>query len=200
METIIKSGYEKILKLFYNEKSAGIHLRDIARRTKLNENSASRFLNDLENKKLLNSKKEANLKKYYLIKNDIIYSIFSHFDIIKFNNIKSIRKNAILYFLNKLEEKPIICIIFGSMAKNIYNESSDIDLLLIVNRKINTNEAEKYADSQTAIKISPIQINYNDFKEELKLKKDNVIQSVINTGYPLTNHIEYYRTVYDEGI
>lgn len=200
METIIKLGYEKILKLFYENKSAKIHLRDIARKTKLNENSASRFLNMLEKQKILHAVKEANLKKYSLMNNDIVYSVIGYFDIIRFNALPSIRKNAALYFLEKLGEKPIICLIFGSTTKNTYNNSSDIDLLLITNRKIDTKKAENYADSQTAIKINSMQIIYNDFKEELKLKNDKVIQSAINTGYPLTNHIVYYRMVYNEGI
>ena len=49
MKTILKEGYEKILRLFYSQKDARIHLREIARRTKLNENSVFRFLKQLEN-------------------------------------------------------------------------------------------------------------------------------------------------------
>ena len=48
MESPHNSGHSKILQLFYDNKKAGIHLRDIARKTKLNENSATRFLKQLE--------------------------------------------------------------------------------------------------------------------------------------------------------
>ena len=200
METVLKPSYEKIVSLFYKDKSAKIHLRAIARRAKLNENSASRFLKKLVKDKVLASKKDGNLKKYELMNNDVIYSIFTHFDILKLNELPSIRRNAILYFLNKLKEKPIIAVLFGSTAKNIYKEESDIDLLLIVNKRIDTKEAEKYADSQTAIRISVFQISMNEFIQELKLKNDKVIQSTINTGYPVTNHIEYYRMMNNERI
>ncbi len=200
MKTLLKPGYEKILHLFYRDKYAKIHLRGIARKTKLNENSASRFLNKLAKDKILISKKDGNLKKYELLKNDLIYSVFTHFDILKLNELPSIRKNAILYFINKLKHKPIIVVLFGSTAKNIYREESDIDLLLIVNKKIDTKEAEKYADSQTAIKISVFQIPINEFIEELKLKNDKVVQSAIDTGYPVTNHIEYYRMIDNERV
>jgi len=200
MKTIIKSGYAKILKLFYNQKSAKIHLRDLARKTNLNENSVSRFLKTLEQEKILISKRDANQKKYEIVKNDLIYSIFSHFDILRFNQLPLLRKNALLHFLDKLEEKPLVAFLFGSTAKETFTERSDLDLLLIVNEKIPTKKAEDYVDAQTAIKISSIQISLNEFKKELKLKEDYVIQSAINTGYPLTNHIEYYRTIYNERI
>ena len=200
MTTILREGYEKILAIFYTDKTAKIHLRDIARKTKLNENSASRFLNKLEKEKILVSKKDGNLKKYELTKNDITHSAMTHFDIARFSSLPSIRKNAVLYFLNELKEKPIIVILFGSTAKNTFTEKSDIDLLLIVNKKISTKKAEDYADSQTAIRISCIQIELNDLKQELKLKQDKVIQSALKTGYPITNHIEYYRITQDERI
>ena len=200
MKTILKQGYWKIISLFYDDKSASIHLRDIARKTKLNENSASIFLKKLENEKILFSKKDGNLKKYGIVKDDLIYSIFTQMDIIKLNSLPNIRKKAILYFLDKLKEKAIIAVLFGSTAKLTYRNDSDIDLLLIVNKKIDTNFAEKYADSQTAININSIQIELDEFKKELKLKEDKVIQSAINIGYPVTNHIGYYREVYDERI
>src|SRR3989344_1718418 len=199
METILKEGYEKILSIFYNDKSAK-HLRDISRKTALNENSASRFLNALEKEKILSSKRDGNLKKYALVNNDLVYSILTYFDIARFNRLPSIRKNAVLYFLQTLKEKPVMVILFGSTAKNTYSERSDIDLLLIVNKKISTKEAEAYSDSQTAMQINCIQININELEEELKLKRDKVIQSALKTGYPITNQIEFYRGIYHEGI
>ena len=195
MKTILKEGYQKIIALFYRNKSAQIHLREIARKTKLNENSAFRFLKELEDSQFLISRKDANLKKYELRKNDTVYSILAYLDTIKFNNLPNLRKNAIIYFLQHLQEKPIMAFLFGSTAKETYSERSDIDLMLIVNKKINTKEAESYADAQTAIRISCFQIIMEEFKEELKLKQDHVIQAAIDTGYPLTNHIEYYKMV-----
>ncbi|MDO8656030.1 MAG: nucleotidyltransferase domain-containing protein [Nanoarchaeota archaeon] len=195
MKTILKEGYQKIITLFYNDKYAQIHLREIARKTKLNENSAFRFLKELEDSQFLIARKDANLKKYELRKNDTVYSILAYLDTIKFNNLPNLRKNAIIYFLQHLKEKPIIAFLFGSTAKETYSEQSDIDLVLIVNKKINTKEAESYTDAQTAIRISCFQIIMGEFKEELKLKKDHVIQAAIDTGYPLTNHIEYYKMV-----
>ena len=200
MTTIFKKGHERILQLFYKDKSAMIHLRAIARKTGLNENSASRFLNQLEKSHILEARKDGNLKKYSLRKNDTVFAVLAYFDVQKLHALPAIRKNAIHYFLESLREKPIIALVFGSTAKNTYSTRSDIDILLIVNKKLETKEAESYADSQTALKISPIQISYREFEEELKLKNDYVVQSAVHTGFPVSNHITYYGVLYHGSI
>lgn len=197
MKNLLNSGHSKILQLFYDNKNAGIHLRDIARKTKLNENSATRFLKQLEEEGALISRKDGNLKKYYinLKKLNKIGYIFTSFDIDRFNKLPSLRKRAIECYLNDLEEKPIIAFLFGSSAKRTFRNDSDIDLLLIVNKKIDDEKAKKYADSQSGLKIQSFQIDYKSFLKELKLKEDRVIQSALNTGYPILNQIQFYEAV-----
>lgn len=195
MTTLLRQGYEKILRIFYADRNARIHLREIARRAGLNENSASRFLKGLEKERILTPEKDGNLKKYSINKESKTYSILTLFDIEKYNKLPSIRRNAINTFMQELKEKPVINLLFGSTAKETYKESSDIDLLLITNNKISTNKAEEATEAQTGIKINTLQINYNEFIREVKIKEDKVIQSAINTGYPLTNHVLYYGEV-----
>src|SRR3989344_388520 len=104
MQNILKEGYWKILELFYKGKDKKIHLRDIARQTKMNENSASRFLSSLEKQSILKSEKDGNLKKYFTRKNNIVYSVFALFDIEKFNKLPLLRRNAEEYFFKELKE------------------------------------------------------------------------------------------------
>jgi len=200
MITILKSGYWKIMQLFYKVKSAKLHLREIARQTKLHEPSVTRFLNALEKEQILKSEKDANLKKYSLKQSKMGYLVFESFDIERFEKLPSIRKNAIKTFLDKLSEKPVFAILFGSTAKGTYKEDSDIDILIITNKKISTKEAEKETDALTAIRISTFQITYKDFLIELKMKEDKVVQSAVQSGYPLLNHIQYYEALYNERI
>jgi DNA-binding Lrp family transcriptional regulator len=198
MQKILKKGYWKILELFYNGKDKKIHLRDIARQTKMNENSASRFLIALEKEGILKSEKEGNMKKYSIRKNNITYSILTLFDIERFNKLPLLRKNAIGYFFKELKEKPIVLFLFGSTAKETFTNKSDIDLLMVVNKKINVEEAKRSAEAQTGIRISCFQIEYKDFLRELKTQEDKVIGSAIMTGYPLTNHIKFYEEYYGD--
>ncbi|MEA3414323.1 MAG: nucleotidyltransferase domain-containing protein [Nanoarchaeota archaeon] len=198
METIMNKGIKNILNLFYNNQNEKFHLREISRKTNLNENSVTRFLNKLEKAKLIKSKKRANLKEYSISKNKKLYSIFNLFDLEKYNSLPMERKQAIEYFIKKLENQPLITLLFGSTAKNNFREDSDIDLLLITNGKINLKKAKDFSESQTGIKISSFQISFEEFKEELKLKKDKVIQSAIETGYPIENSIKFYSEVLNE--
>ncbi|MBD3361429.1 hypothetical protein GF358_01425 [Candidatus Woesearchaeota archaeon] len=195
MATILKEGYAKIMRLFYTALDTGIHLREIARKAKLNENSATRFLQQMEKQAIISSKKEGNLKKYQIQKNKKTFLIFSLFSIEKYEHLPELTKKAIHTFLENLEKKPIITILFGSTAKENYTASSDIDLLLIVNTKINTEKAENYSEAQTSKKINTVQIRYPAFIQEIKTKNDKLIQSAINTGYPLTNPILYYEEI-----
>jgi predicted nucleotidyltransferase len=200
MTTILKRGIKAILSLFYNNHNTSIHLREISRQTKLEGQSIVRYLNSLEKEKILFSKKEGNQKKYNLRNNDIVYSLLSLFDIEKYNKLPFIKKQAIEYFLNNIDEQPIIAFLFGSTAKGTYRNDSDIDILLIVNKKINTSNGGKIAQAQTNQIINDFQINYKNFIDELKLKNDKVIQAAIETGFPLTNHIIYYRCIKNEEI
>ena len=191
MKAVFKEGIWKILKLFYENPGTSIHLREIARRTKLNENSVSRFLNVLDKEQLITSAFEGNLRKLSL-KTSKIPLIFPIFDREKYEKLPTIRRNAMHHFFEKLPKKPIMIVLLGSTAKGTYTAHSDIDLLLITNSKIRTENARDYAESQTGIRISDLQICLDDFKNELKLKKDAVIQSAIKTGYPVFNGQYYY--------
>ncbi len=198
MKTIISLAYEKILSLFYSEKSAEVHLREICRKAQLNENSAFIYLTRLEKEGFLKVRRDGNLKKYSIRKNDPAFAVFTWYDLQKFNRLPSMRRAAITYFLEKLTDKPVIAFLFGSTAKNTFSEHSDVDLLLVVNRRIETKQAQGYTDSQTAIKIKPLQITYGELEKELKLKEDKVIKSALHTGYPLTNHLTYYHLILGE--
>ena len=200
MITILKSGYGKIMHLFYKNKTVKLHLREIARQTTLHEPSVTRFLHALEKEQILQSEKDGNLKKYSVKQSKRSYLIFASFDIERFEKLPNIRKNAIQTYLDHLPEQPVFAILFGSTAKETYKEDSDIDILIITNNKISAEEAEKEVDALTAMKVSTFHMTYKDFIKDLKMKEDKVAQSAIQSGYPLLNHIHYYGALYNERI
>ncbi len=200
MLNIIPSGYKKILKLFYENKNSSFYLREISKKTGLNENSTYRFLKKLEEEKILKSKKEGNLKLFFLNKNEKVYLINSFFDIERFEKLPSIRKKAINSYIEKLPKMPVFIILFGSTAKNTFKKNSDIDILIVTDKRIKTEKAEYYVDAKFGIKPNTFQISYKNFFKELKLKEDKIVQTAIKTGYPLINHLFYYKVIENESL
>lgn len=200
MTTLIKSGIYSILNVFYNNHNAKVHLRELSRQTNLHGQSIMRYLRNLEQENVLKFEIEGNMKKYSLKNNHQVYSLLTLFDIQRFEKLPFIKKQAINHFLSELKEKPIILFLFGSTSKGTYKDDSDIDILMIVNKKIDSSKVKRYVDSQTAQIVNDFQITFNDFKKELKLKEDMVIQSALESGYPLTNHVLFYRCVNNEEV
>jgi predicted nucleotidyltransferase len=153
-------------------------------------------LNALEKDSILKSEKDGNQKKYSLRFNQKVFAILELFDLEKYAALPSIRKNALQYFLDHLQEKPLIAFVFGSTAKGGFKEDSDIDILLITNAKINTQKAENHAQALTGIRVSIFQMTLQSFSKEIKLKEDPVIQSAIASGYPILNNRYYYEVLY----
>jgi len=200
MTTVLKPGVYKILKEFYVGKNNKIHLREMARKTGMHGQSIYRYLNELEKKKILKSEKDGNLKKYMLRHNQEVYALLALFDVEKVEKLPLMRKSAIMTYINSLPSPPVFAVVFGSTAKESYTENSDIDILLITYKKIDTKNAEKEADALNGIKISTFQITYEEFKKELKLKQDKVVQSALESGYPLLNHLYYYWVLKNERV
>ena len=198
MNTILKSGYWKIIKLFYENKNQGIHLREISRKTGIYVPSVSKFLKKLEDENILKAEKDGNLKKYYAKNNSNTNTMFQLFDIEKYEKLLSIRKTAITRFLENMDEKPVFVLLFGSTAKGNHKEESDIDILIVLNRQINLEKAEKETEAITGLRINSFRITYEKFTKELKLKEDNVVQAAITTGFPLMNHLMYYELTRNE--
>ena len=200
MTTILRVGIENILQVFHNEKTSRLHIRELSRRTGLYGQSITRYLKELEKERILKAEKDGNQKKYSLQNNKKTYALLAILDIKKYEKLELIKKQAIKTYFEALPEKPVFSLLFGSTAKETHKESSDIDLLIITNNKINTKKAESEANSLTAQKISTFQITFKEFTKEIRMKEDKVVQSAIATGYPLTNQISYYEALSNEKI
>ncbi|MBS3160043.1 nucleotidyltransferase domain-containing protein [Candidatus Woesearchaeota archaeon] len=188
-------GKEKILECFYINRSKELYFSEILRETKLTQNTTLKHLKNLqENNLVISTKKIGNT--FYKInpKNPQIYSIFSYFDFKKLNKLPSERKRAIIEFLEKLENKPLIVLVFGSTAKGTFGKESDIDLLLIYNKKESENkELKKEIEATTGTNIQTFIIDFDYFKEQLLKQEDNMIIHAIKTGFIISGHYIFYK-------
>jgi|SRR3989344_611042 len=188
-------GKEKILECFYKNRSKSIYFSEILRDTKLTPNTTLKHLKNLQDSNLITSIKKIGNTFYRInLKNPQIYSVFSYFDYKKFNNLPLERKRAIDELLEKLPVRPLIALIFGSTAKGTFRKESDIDLLLIYNKKeLDEQKLKKDIEATTGVKIQTFIIDFDYFKEQITKEEDNVIVHAIKTGFPITGNDNFYK-------
>lgn len=196
-KNILSKGKEKILECFYINRNKELYFSEILRATKLTQNTTLRHLRSLEmNKLIISTKKIGNT--FYKInnKNPIIYAIYSHFDYKKLNHLPSARERAIIEFVDKIKIKPIIILVFGSTAKKSYTPESDIDILLVFNKKeLKSNKVKHDIEATTGYNIQEFVISYEYFKDQILRQDDSVISHAIKTGFVILGHYYFYKEV-----
>ena len=195
--SLFGKGKEKILECFYRNRQRELYFSEILRETNLTQNTTLKHLANLHKMNLIISTKKIG-NTFYKInpKNFLIYAIFSYFDYKRFNEFPSERKRAINELLDKLKSKPLIALIFGSTAKGTFGKKSDIDTLLIYNKKETENsKLKKDIEAITGIKIQAFIIDFDYFREQILKEEDKVITHAIKTGFPITGNDKFYKQV-----
>ena len=161
---------KKVLYYFIEYPEDRIHLRDIARKLNISSSTAKLALEDLKKKELILEEKIANLRMFK-----------SNRESIKFKEIKKlINLEEINSLIQNIKGKTniISLVLFGSYAKGTNTEKSDIDLLLISNKKIHIET--KLHDKEINL------LQYKPYEWKEKIKKDIPFhKEVIETGIVL---------------
>ena len=190
----MNNGKEKILETLYKNKLKKLYFSEILRETNLTPNTTLKHLNNLNN--LIKTKKTKAHTFYKLNPcNPQIYSILSYFDYKRLNSLEPTRKRAIIEFLNNLKTIPIITLVFGSTAKKTYTKKSDIDILIVYNKKENINKIKHKIEAITGISIQSFIIDFNYFKEQILINEDKVITHAIKTGFVVQGHYMFYKEI-----
>jgi len=172
----------------------GIHLRELSRLVKTGLPNAKRFIDILEKEKVIRKQKEANLLKIYLRESQTTIAYLKQTNNEKFILLPIKTQNAITEFLNELEIKPLIALIFGSYAKGDYNKESDIDFLLVFQKLENAREIEDTArriSMRTGTKISPVYLGYKNFEKNF-LDKNHDFSKEIRQDVIIIFGVEIY--------
>ena len=194
METIFRKGIFKILKVFYDNDNLKVHLRELARRTNLNENSISRFLNELVNSKILISVKEDAVRKFY-ISTKFSKIIFSIFDFEKFEKLSFNRKKSVKDYISQLKVKPSCLILFGSSAKGQIGRDSDLDLLEISESKFKVANLLSDIEAERGIRLQVTRLSLEKFNKAV-VDQDSVILSAVKSGFPVFGKEFFYEVIY----
>lgn len=180
----------QIIEEFLKDFKMGLTGSFISKKKKLNQKTVSSYLNLLEKEHILKSKIEGKNKLFFLNLNNM--EIVKNF-IIATEHLRTIeffKKNILVKEVSEKIKKHIKgeAVIFGSYAKGIEKEDSDLDILIV--GKCNETEIEKISDIfklQISLKIYP------------KIKKDILIQEVLKNHIIIKNAELFVEGIIDEG-
>jgi len=188
----------KIIAELENEFN-GIHLRKISRLVNSGLPNVKRFLEILEKEKVVSKEKEANLIKFALKEGQRTLSYLKQVNTDKFFGLPVKVQNSISDFLDEIEDKPLIALIFGSYAKKNYTKESDIDILLVFQKIENQQKIENTAkriSMRTNTKINPVYIEYKNFKDNFLNKEHNFSKEIRNRIIVLLGIENYYQLLW----
>ncbi len=188
---IFQKSYFKILELIYN--NPGIILSNLINKAKISVDTAKNRLNILLSLNIIIEErigggKKALLKRYYSnLSSEEGKNIFSLVELKKKNEFFG--KNQMLrgpfsQLAREIGDKVEIILIFGSFANYSQTKDSDLDILLLTDKKINKDQIKKSIERSFITfnhEISPRLDNIKNFR-----KNNAVYQTIKN------NHVVVY--------
>ncbi len=175
-------------------KHEGMHLRGLSRAINSGLPNIKRFVDILEKEKVVKKRKDANLLKISLRAGQKTIAYLKQINSEKFILLPIKIQNATTDFLNELEIKPLLAVIFGSIAKGNYTKDSDIDVLLVFQKLENAREIENTAkriSMRTGTKISPVYLEYKNFEKNF-LDKNHDFSKEIRQEVIILLGVEFY--------
>ncbi|HLC87229.1 MAG TPA: nucleotidyltransferase domain-containing protein [Candidatus Nanoarchaeia archaeon] len=170
---------DKLLKFFINEPEREFYVRELAKILKKSPTTISKFLKRYESKKILISKRKLN---HLFFKADANSKKFKQ---LKLNyNLSLINESGIIDFLEDFFNYPEAIVLFGSFAKAENNKNSDIDLLVISQKKQEPSleKFEKKLGYNIQLFIHSKE-ELNRLKKENKQLFNNWINGIVIYGY-----------------
>ncbi|MFH1828402.1 MAG: nucleotidyltransferase domain-containing protein [Nanoarchaeota archaeon] len=185
---ISKIAFEIIELLLKEMKEC--YLREIAKKTDNSTSSISRQLKILKNSKILIERKSGKELMYSLnFKNNTTLKLCELVEVQRLE--KFYRRNQEIKiiledFLDKIKSENLVNVtIFGSIAKEKYTKESDIDILIITNRKEDFAKEIRKIHAEHEINLSIINMTKKELEEKKSepLIKELVKNCLILFGY-----------------
>ena len=184
---------DKIYKAYFESKKNSLYFNEIKELSKLSDSSLTNTLNKLTQNSVLTQEKTKS-NTFYKIKDKKLFALkFSEIAIQKFNNLNIGVKNPLKNFLKDISKEIYTIVLFGSASRKEEQKESDIDLLIISNKKTNLANNKKEAEITSKHPISIFHVTIEQFMQN----KDDVIIQARKTGFPICKEQNFYEAILD---
>ena len=185
---------DKIYKSYLESRKNTLYFNEIKELSKLSDSSLTNTLNNLiKNNTLIQEKTKSNT--FYKINNKKLFALkFSEIAIQKFNELSIGIKVPLKNFLKNIPKDIYSIVLFGSSSRKEEQKKSDIDLLVIANKKLDLTSSKKEAEITSKHPVSLFQATIEQFTQN----KDDVIIQARKTGFPIHKEQNFYEVILDE--
>jgi predicted nucleotidyltransferase len=184
---------DKIYKAYFESKKSTLYFNEIKELSKLSDSSLTNTLNRLTKNNTL-TKEKTKSNTFYKIKDKKLFALkFSEIAIQQFNELNTGVKIPLRNFLKNIPKETYTIILFGSASRKEEQKESDIDLLIISNKKIDLTENKKEAEITSKHPLSIFQATISQFTEN----KDDIIIQARKTGFPIYKEQNFYEVMSD---
>ncbi len=176
MDKLFENNVYKILELFIEFPVKDFSVRGIARTLKLSHATVLKYISDLLKLNLIKKKKETLYPTFYANTESQKYKFYKR-NYFVFRLIDS----GLIGFIQK-QVLPSCIVLFGSGAKAVFTERSDIDIFVEAKESpLNLSKYEKLLGRKINLLFEP---DINDFSKELR---NNVVNGVVLYGFIKVN-------------
>lgn len=181
----------KIYKAYFQTRKNSLYFNEIKELTKLSDSSLSNTLRRLTKDNII-TKEITKSNTFYQIKNKKFFALkFSEIAIDQFEQLNLGVKSPLRNFLKNISPEIYTIILFGSASKKQEQKGSDIDLLIITNKKLDLTSHKKEAEITSKYPISLFQATINQFVQN----KDDVVIQARKTGFPIHKEQNFYEVM-----
>ncbi len=176
----IRNNWMIVLGLFLNEYKARFYLREITKLSGLSLKTTQNVLSVLEKNKILIGKTEGKNKYFSLnLENIDTKHYLLHAEIFKTEDF--LRRYAPLKSFLKMLSSNIPLVVFGSFSRLSAGKDSDIDLLMIADKK------DKIPEYLIPYSLHKIILSEKAFLKGLR-EKETLIMEIVKNHKVLNNH------------
>lgn len=188
MQAIASSSRLEVLRAFYDNPNEELHVSAVVRRVSLSYERVYSYLKEFEQLGILTARKKGNMRLYRVnLGNETTLKLFENIELQRRNYFA--RKNPelgsqITAFINdalkQVEDRTLMVILFGSVARGKFGKGSDIDILFvtpnIMPEEVKSVEKEviklgsEYS-SAYGREILPVIANLEDFRKGMRLRR-----------------------------
>lgn len=185
-------NHSKIIKVLLERQEEELNICKISKYSKIDYKNTYNIIKDLEKKGLVTVKSFGRTKRVMV--NKEIHPLIFEAEYDRRQDLFKRNKDFFVIYRRLSELNfPFIVLLFGSYAKGRATKHSDIDLLIICEKK-RERQIREVLDL-FPLRIHPTFTNFEDFMLMLKTKEFNVVSEAVKNNIILVGIEDYYRLI-----